>query len=39
MKESSGVVINMSEADGNNIIRIEGNHAGVQKTQAVSNRF
>ncbi|XP_050471763.1 vigilin isoform X2 [Bombus huntii] len=33
VKEGTGVVINISENDGSNIIRIEGNLAGVLKAQ------
>ncbi|RLU24577.1 hypothetical protein DMN91_002666 [Ooceraea biroi] len=33
VKEGTGVVISISENDGNNIIRIEGNLAGVSKAQ------
>lgn len=35
VKEGTGVVINISENDGSNIIRIEGNLAGVLKAQTV----
>lgn len=34
VKEVTGVVINISENDGSNVIRIEGNLAGVLKAQA-----
>ncbi|KAG5319977.1 VIGLN protein, partial [Pseudoatta argentina] len=33
VKEGTGVVISISENDGSNVIRIEGNHAGVSKAQ------
>lgn len=33
VKEGTGVVINISENDGSNTIRIEGNHAGVLKAK------
>lgn len=36
VKEGTGVVINISENDGSNIIRIEGNIAGVMKAKTVS---
>jgi len=35
VKEGTGVVISISENDGNNVIRIEGNLAGVLKAQTV----
>ena len=35
VKEGTGVVINISENDGSNVIRIEGNLAGVLKAQTV----
>lgn len=35
VKEGNGVVINISENDGSNVIRIEGNLAGVLKAQTV----
>jgi len=35
VKEGTGVVISISENDGSNVIRIEGNHAGVSKAQTV----
>lgn len=35
VKEGTGVVISISENDGSNIIRIEGNLAGVLKAQTV----
>lgn len=37
VKEGTGVVINISENNGSNIIRIEGNFAGVLKAQTVCN--
>lgn len=37
VKEGTGVVINISENDGSNVIRIEGNLAGVLKAQTVCN--
>lgn len=33
LKEETGVVINISENDSNNVIRIEGNHAGVEQAR------
>lgn len=35
VKEGTGVVISISENDGSNVIRIEGNLAGVLKAQTV----
>lgn len=35
MKEELGVVINIAENDGNNVIRIEGNKAGVETARQV----
>lgn len=35
VKEGTGVVINISENDGSNVIRIEGNLTGVLKAQTV----
>lgn len=37
VKEGTGVVISISENDGSNVIRIEGNLAGVLKAQTVCN--
>lgn len=37
VKEGTGVVINISENDGSNVIRIEGNLAGVLQAQTVCN--
>lgn len=39
VKEGTGVVISISENDGNNVIRIEGNLAGVLKAQTVRINF
>lgn len=36
VKEGTGVIINISENDGSNVIRIEGNVAGVMKAKTVS---
>lgn len=35
LNEETGVVINISENDGKNLIRIEGNHVGVEKAKKV----
>lgn len=35
VKEGTGVVISISENDGSNVIRIEGNLAGVLKAETV----
>jgi hypothetical protein len=35
MKDERGVVINIAENDGNNVIRIEGNKAGVERAKQV----
>jgi len=35
MKDELGVVINIAENDGNNVIRIEGNKAGVERARQV----
>lgn len=35
MKDELGVVINIAESDGNNVIRIEGNKAGVERAKQV----
>lgn len=39
VKEGTGVVISISENDGSNVIRIEGNLAGVLKAQTVCITF
>lgn len=39
VKEGTGVVISISEIDGSNVIRIEGNVAGVLKAQTVRITF
>lgn len=39
VKEGTGVVISISENDGSNVIRIEGNLAGVSKAQTVCITF
>jgi hypothetical protein len=36
LKEETGVVINITDGEGSNIIRIEGNHAGVAVAKKVS---
>jgi len=35
MKDELGVVINIAESDGSNVIRIEGNRAGVERAKQV----
>ena len=35
MKDELGVVINIAENDGNNVIRIEGNKTGVERARQV----
>lgn len=35
LKDERGVVINIAENDGNNVIRIEGNKAGVERAKQV----
>jgi len=35
MKDDLGVVINIAENDGNNVIRIEGNKTGVERARQV----
>jgi hypothetical protein len=36
LKEETGVVINITDGDGSNIIRIEGKYAGVAAAKKVS---
>ena len=36
LKTEMGVVITISEDGGNNLIRIEGNHTGVQQAEKVN---